>query len=104
DLDEATASAVADAQLPEGYGRFGETATRRLLEALMADVVTYDKAALAAGFHHSDHRTGEVFERLPYYGQILTREIAPGRSEHGDPLERRYGKITNPTVHIGLRQ
>lgn len=103
-LDDATAEAVANAHLPEGYGRFGETATRRLLDALKADVVTYDKAAEAAGFHHRDHRTGEVLDRLPYYGQILTREIAPGKEEYGDPLERRYGKITNPTVHIGMRQ
>jgi len=103
-LDEAAAEAVANSRLPEGHGRFGETATRRLLEALKADVVTYDKAAQAAGFHHSDHRTGESFERLPYYGEILTREISPGKEEYGDPLERQYGKITNPTVHIGMRQ
>nr|WP_243415173.1 type II CRISPR RNA-guided endonuclease Cas9 [Altererythrobacter segetis] len=103
-LDDAAAETVANADLPEGYGRFGLTATRRLLDALRADVVTYDKAAEAAGFHHSDHRTGEVLDQLPYYGEILTREIAPGKEEYGDPLERRYGKITNPTVHIGLRQ
>lgn len=103
-LDEAEALTVANANLPEGHGRFGETATRALITALKAGVVTYDKAALAAGFHHSDHRTGEVFDALPYYGEILTREIAPGKAEYGDPLERQYGKITNPTVHIGLRQ
>ncbi len=103
-LDEAAAVAVAKANLPEGHGRFGETATRRLIEALKAEVITYDKAADKAGFHHSDFRTGEVFDLLPYYGEILTKEIAPGKAEYGDDLERRYGKITNPTVHIGLRQ
>ncbi len=103
-LDEAAAVAVARANLPEGHGRFGETATRRLIEALKSEVITYDKAALKAGFHHSDHRTGEIFDYLPYYGEILTREIAPGKAEYGDPLERQFGKITNPTVHIGLRQ
>ena len=103
-LADTQAEAVANARLPEGHGRFGETATTRLLEALKADVVTYDKAAEAAGFHHSDHRTGEVFDRLPYYGEILTREIAPGKEEYGDEKERRFGKITNPTVHIGMRQ
>lgn len=103
-LDDDAAQAVVKARLPEGYGRFGETATRRLIEALKADVVTYDQAAKAAGFHHSDQRTGEVWEALPYYGEILTREIAPGKAEYGDEHERRFGKITNPTVHIGLRQ
>lgn len=103
-LDDDAAIAVGKAHLPEGYGRFGETATRRLIEALKAEVVTYDKAAAAAGFHHSDRRTGEVWDELPYYGQILPNEIAPGKAEYGDPDERRFGKITNPTVHIGLRQ
>ena len=103
-LEGATLDAVASASLPEGYGRFGATATKRLLEALMADVVTYDEAARRAGFNHSDHRTGEILARLPYYGEVLTREIAPGKEEYGDELERRFGKITNPTVHIGLRQ
>lgn len=103
-LDEASAVAVAKAHLPEGHGRFGEMATRRLIDALKAEVITYDKAALKAGFHHSDHRTGEVFDLLSYYGEVLTREIAPGKAEYGDPLERQYGKVTNPTVHIGLRQ
>lgn len=103
-LDDAAAEDVANATLPEGYGRFGETATRRLIEALKGDVITYDKAAQVAGFDHSDHRTGEVLDRLPYYGELLTREIAPGKDEYGDPDERRFGKVTNPTVHIGLRQ
>lgn len=103
-LDEPAALAVGNARLPEGYGRFGETATRRIIEALKADVITYDKAVQAAGFHHSDLRTGEIWDRLPYYGQVLTAEISPGKAEYGDEDERRFGKITNPTVHIGLRQ
>jgi CRISPR-associated endonuclease Csn1 len=103
-LDQETAEGVANARLPEGYGRFGETATRLLLDALKSDVLTYDKAAQKVGFHHSDDRTGKALDRLPYYGELLTHEIAPGKQEYGDPLERQFGKITNPTVHIGLRQ
>lgn len=103
-LDDQTASLVAGARLPEGYGRFGETASRALIEELARNVITFDKAALAAGFHHSDFRTGEELKRLPYYGELLSREIAPGKDEYGDKDERRWGKITNPTVHIGLRQ
>ena len=104
DLDEETALTVANARLPEGYGRFGETATRMLLDALKADVITYSEAAAAAGFHHSDFRTGEDFAELPYYGEVLARNIAPGKEEYGDALERQFGKITNPTVHIGMNQ
>lgn len=106
-LSEDAALAVSNAKLPEGYGRFGLTATKALLNELKADdVCTYAEAAKRAGFHHSDFRDPDApgWDELPYYGEILSREIAPGKAEYGAALERQWGKITNPTVHIGLNQ
>jgi CRISPR-associated endonuclease Csn1 len=109
-LDDDQAKAIASARLPEGYGRFGHTATSKLIAALEADVVVYSEAVARAGFHHSDFRTGEVFEdargnpALPYYGVALERHIMPGTAEPSDPEEMRVGRVTNPTVHIGLNQ
>ncbi|WP_324750070.1 type II CRISPR RNA-guided endonuclease Cas9 [Sphingomonas sp. LY54] len=105
-LDDDCAVATAKAPLPEGYGRLGATATRLILAELKKDVVTYDEAVRRAfpHLHHSDFRTGEVLPKLPYYGELLTREILPGSQLPSDPPEKRWGKITNPTVHIGLRQ
>jgi CRISPR-associated endonuclease Csn1 len=103
-LDEEHATATARAPLPEGYGRLGPTASRLILDQLKAEVITYDKAVERVGWHHSDGRTGEILTKLPYYGELLTREIPPGTQDPNDPPEQRWGKITNPTVHIGLRQ
>ncbi|MFD1611985.1 type II CRISPR RNA-guided endonuclease Cas9 [Sphingomonas tabacisoli] len=103
-LSEEQALAAARASLPEGYGRLGPTATARVLDELKKDVITYDEAVKRAGWHHSDDRTGEILPQLPYYGELLTREIPPGTQDPNDPPEQRWGKITNPTVHIGLRQ
>lgn len=103
-VDTEAAEAIANARLPEGHGRFGITATKALLEQLKANVVTYARAAELAGYHHSDFRDGECRDELPYYGEVLAREIAPGKEDYGDELERQWGKITNPTVHIGLNQ
>lgn len=103
-LDDSHAAKVADAPLPEGYGRIGETATRNLLQHLKGDVLTYNQAVEACGWHHSDHRTGKALERLPYYGEILDRHVIPGTQEPDDDDITRYGRITNPTVHIGLNQ
>lgn len=103
-LDDAAALATAKAPLPEGHGRLGETATRLILEELKKEVITYDEAVRRAGWHHSDDRTGEILDRLPYYGELLARDIPPGSQDPSDPPEKRWGKITNPTVHIGLRQ
>lgn len=105
-LDAERAEATARTPLPDGHGRLGETATRRILDALRQDVVTYSKAVELAGWHHSDDRTGEVLDHLPYYGALLSKDIPPGSFDpaHADQPELYWGKITNPTVHIGLRQ
>jgi CRISPR-associated endonuclease Csn1 len=104
-LTEAQAQAIADAPLPEGFGRFGITATTKLIAALEADVVVYSEAVDRAGLgHHSDFRTGEVLGSLPYYGQVLERHIMPGSGDPNHDPEARFGRLTNPTVHIGLNQ
>jgi CRISPR-associated endonuclease Csn1 len=103
-LDEDRARATAQARLPELYGRIGATASARILEELKKDVITYDDAVKRCGWHHSDERTGEEIRRLPYYGELLSREIPPGSQDKNDPPEKRWGRITNPTVHIGLGQ
>jgi len=103
-LDRDKAEAVASAPLLEGYSRLGETATHRILASLQAGVVTYDRAVAQCGWHHSNTRTGEVLDELPYYGQILDRHVIPGSQDPAHDDVTRYGRITNPTVHIGLNQ
>lgn len=106
-LDDKAAQAVAAVRLPEGHGRLGETATRLILGELRQDVIDYDEAVsrhVDILGHHSDRRPEEGRDTLAYYGEILDRDLNPGSSDPGDPPELRYGKITNPTVHIGLNQ
>ena len=131
-LSEERALATANTGLPEGYGSLSRKALERIVPALIdCDLVedtaiprTYDKAVLAAGFdHHSklgfsfdfdddeveqlvDVETGEItpiFKQLPYYGKALQRHVA-FEKENPRNDEERYGKIANPTVHIGLNQ
>ncbi|MCW5235308.1 type II CRISPR RNA-guided endonuclease Cas9 [Verminephrobacter eiseniae] len=129
-VDGACAEAIVNTRLPDGYGRLSRKALERIVPALQREVCTYDKAVQAAGFaHHSDlgfdfdhakdevqqvgertiASTGEVqalfaFKQLPYYGKALQRHVAFGSGKPEDREEKRYGKITNPTVHIGLNQ
>jgi CRISPR-associated endonuclease Csn1 len=39
---------------------------------------------------------------LPYYGEVLPESCLP--VQYGSDIERRFGRINNPTVHIGLNQ
>ena len=110
-IDEPRAEAIANAGLPEGYGSLCAQALARILPELRRNaepLVTYDKAVLAAGFEHhsniSPSATGEILPELPYYGIPLQRHVGFGTGIPEDPEEKRYGKIANPTVHIGLNQ
>ena len=105
------AEAIGRVRLPEGHGRLGETASRLILDKLKTELIdghpiTYDQAVRSAGWHHSDLRDPDApaLEQLPYYGEIISREIPPGTLDPNDKDEVRWGKITNPTVHIGLNQ
>ncbi len=107
-VDEVRAEAIASAALPEGYGSLSAKALARILPELKREVVTYDKAVLAAGFEHHSHishaATGEILAALPYYGEYLQRHVGFGSGNSTDAPEKRFGKIANPTVHIGLNQ
>lgn len=108
-INEAQAERIANAPLAEGYGALSAKALARILPALRSEVVTYDKAVLAAGYDHHSHishaaTTGEILPELPYYGEYLQRHVGFGSGELKDPPEKRFGRIANPTVHIGLNQ
>jgi len=111
-LSAEAAERVANTALPDGYGRLGRTALAKVVHHLRQGVsardgglMHYDEAVQAAGYkHHSDFRTGQVFDTAPYYGQILERYMVPVSGTSGSDDERQYGRITNPTVHVSLNQ
>lgn len=126
-IDVLVAEHLASVGLPEGYGSLSVEALARILPFLRGSVCSYAEAAKSAGFHHSRletnveiadltfqaervvAETGEIqtlhtFKALPYYGEYLQRHVSFGTGKSEDPPEKRFGKIANPTVHIGLNQ
>lgn len=107
-IDEKHAETIANVGLPEGYGSLSAKALARILPELRRDFITYDKAVIAADFdHHSNispAATGEILPELPYYGEPLQRHVGFGTGNPNDTPEKCFGKIANPTVHIGLNQ
>lgn len=107
-IDEATAERIANAGLPEGYGNLSREALAAVLPELIKDVVVYSEAVQRAGFDshsalsHAEN-TGEIMDQLPYYGDPLRRHVAFAKDNPRND-EERYGKIANPTVHIGLNE
>ena len=103
DISEEAAVATANCKLPDGYGKLSFKAIDKIMPYLKNEVITYDKAAKRAGYNHSDFHTGKLHAVLPYYGQILNRYTGDPIETSSNPDEARYGKISNPTVHIGLK-
>jgi CRISPR-associated endonuclease Csn1 len=108
-VDESCAERIANAVLADGYGNVSIDAARRILQQLRIAVVSYADAVQKAGFdHHSAlshfQQTGELMLDLPYYGGLLQRHVGFGTGVLTDPDEVRYGRIANPTVHVGLNQ
>jgi CRISPR-associated endonuclease Csn1 len=103
-IDRAAAARAAKTLLSDGHMTFSALALRKILPKL-EDGLRYDEAVTAAGYsHHSDRRTGEIRERLPYYGELLFERIGTGTGELADPPEIRLGRAPNPTVHVALNE
>jgi CRISPR-associated endonuclease Csn1 len=106
------AASAAGFRPPEGHLRVGLTAATGVVEELKrgapetGEVIRYPEA-LARAFpdrHHSDLRSGEVFDKLPDYREVLERHTIGGTGDPADPKDKRQGRVPNPTVHIGLNQ
>ena len=106
-LDAAQAEAVARVSPPSGYASLSEKAIRKMIPHLERGEM-YSDAAQSAGYDsHSDFRNADARGELPYYGEVLTKAVVGGDPSR-DPNERgeaeRYGRVSNPTVHIGMNQ
>ena len=111
-LPPGRAEQVAKIELPEGYGRLGRVALGKVVPMLREGIsekdgglMHFDEAVQAAGYkHHSDFRLDKLFEDAPYYGEVLDRYVAPVSPNSGSADEEQFGRIANPTVHVGLNQ
>lgn len=118
-LTQDEAVAAADASLPDGYSRLSRVAIDKILPHLIEGWDTegdaplmFDKAVRQAGYRsHSEFHGGELFDTLPYYGKVLrrhTQDLANRDSYHvcatANVDEWEFGKVANPTVHVGLNQ
>ena len=102
-IDLDTAQRIIDKPLPDGHSRLGRRALAKILPLMEQENLRYFEAATKLYGAHSRADTGEVRGELPYYGEWLSDQMV-GTGDPKDPNEKRYGKVNNPTVHIGLNQ
>jgi CRISPR-associated endonuclease Csn1 len=107
-LSEDQAQALVDlndTKLEPGTARFSTRALYELIPILSEQGLSVTEAiAQIRGGYSNNHPGARLAEpELKYYGEIVPDSVAPQpRAAVED--ERVYGKINDPTVHIGLNQ
>ena len=96
---------IVKVQLPAGTTMLCEEVSEKLVHKMESDsAYTYTVAVESLGYKYADQSV-EKYDTLPYYGKVLvgsTMGINPSMPE--DKPELKYGKISNPTVHVALNQ
>jgi CRISPR-associated endonuclease Csn1 len=106
-LNKTAAERISDLTLPAGHVHLSEKAISKLLPLMRDRGILYWEAVKKHPdyAHHSDFRPDSALDHLSYYGALLRQEVSgavENPAEGDDP--GRYGRIANPTVHIGLNQ
>lgn len=103
-LTDEQKKAILRIVFPSGTTSLCKELTQQLVSLMKETRVQFDQALEKLGYHHYDNSV-EQYDILPYYGKVLT-----GSTTGADPSadekqpERKYGRISNPTVHIALNQ
>lgn len=97
------AEKVMEAPLPASYAKFGKTVITKILPKMQGKGLMEHDALIACGYNPGDQYTGEICEKLPYYGELLEGHVVRNEKS-SDPMVREYGRVANPTVHIALNQ
>ena len=102
-LSEEQAQRLVRTTLPIGYSNLGRTALKRIVKDMETDHCGYAAARDKYPEYKQQDTTGVSSDSLPYYGEVLQRYMS-GADEHAVDRVKKFGKIANPTVHIGLTQ
>lgn len=89
-------------KLDTGYLRYGKKAVVRLNEIMDKENIGLYCAIQQSGF--IEEESNEVSNYLEYYGKILQDSVIDPQLDNPKNDEEKYGKISNPTVHIALNQ
>lgn len=102
-LSISQAQKIMNTAFPESVAAYGKTIITSILPLMIdegcQEVTAMQKLGYKINFDDSIHN----YNYLPYYGEILDKYVSKtGKSN--DNLVEKYGKISNPTVHIILNE
>lgn len=90
---------LEDQKLESGTARFSLRGLRDILAKMSQQGLSVTEAVRELRGNIGHNRQDD----LEYYGKALPDRVMPA-TKAGDPLERQWGKINNPSVHIAMNQ
>ena len=102
DLPNENKEAIVKLTLVSGTTSFCKEFTEKVVEEMCSSKCQISKAIENLGYSYADQKV-DKYDTLPYYGQVLTGSTM-GIKANPRNDEEKYGKISNPTVHIALNQ
>ncbi|MBR5965013.1 MAG: type II CRISPR RNA-guided endonuclease Cas9 [Treponema sp.] len=103
-LTDEQKESIVKLQFASGTTMLCKEVSEQLVHKMDSLGCDYTTAVQALGYKYADQSV-EKYDELPYYGKVLvgsTMGIDPTKPENKPELK--YGKISNPTVHVALNQ
>lgn len=103
-LSDAQKDSIVKLQLATGTTMLCKEVSEQIVHKMESLGCNDTTAIQALGYKYADQSV-EKFDLLPYYGKVLvgsTMGVNPSADEKNP--EQKYGKISNPTVHVALNQ
>ncbi len=100
--DEQNEYIVKKTQFAAGTTSFCREFTEQVVAEIQKEKCQIHVAIENLGYKYAEQAV-EKFDYLPYYGEVLVGSTMGIRSEPKN-VEEKYGKISNPTVHVALNQ
>ena len=96
--------AIVKVILPSGTTMLCKEVSEQIVNKMIKTGCSYTEVVQSLGYKYADQSV-EKCDLLPYYGKILVGSTMGGDASKPETLpEQKYGKISNPTVHVALNQ
>lgn len=104
ELSEEQKKNIAAIVFPSGTSMLCKEVTEKIVHIMEEHQVQFHVAVEKLGYKYADSSV-EPQNILPYYGKVLTGStMGADMSKPESEPEKKYGKISNPTVHVALNQ
>lgn len=96
--------AIVKVVLPSGTTMLCKEVSEQIVNKMIKTGCSYTEVVQSLGYKYADQSV-EKCDLLPYYGKVLVGSTMGGDASKPESLpEQKYGKISNPTVHVALNQ